>query len=180
MLLRVLFIQIKTTAILLLLYILSFIFIIHYFTTYLLILLSIGGGLVPNLWPSYILLAGYSFLFLIVVSTYTANLTSILITVSKTQQIVKSFDDANLFRSKVCVQSETETQKTLSTLYPLIKIIPISTTNIDVYQKLLNNECDAAAVTQKEWDFYSQESKANKDCTIVGVGNSATSLSGAW
>ena len=128
----------------------------------------------PSSEAGKLLRVGWAFFLIIVVSSYTANLTSFLITRPTNTLSVTSIEDANLRSLTLCVRKQSSfLLDLLDTNYPAIFTYPISTLEPDELMKTLaseNSPCSGVILFKDEWQLINQ-ARANPDCLLLPVGN---------
>uniref|UniRef100_A0A0G4GZX1 Ionotropic glutamate receptor C-terminal domain-containing protein n=1 Tax=Chromera velia CCMP2878 TaxID=1169474 RepID=A0A0G4GZX1_9ALVE len=109
---------------------------------------------------------GFGFFVLVILSSYTANLASIL-TTQRTSGRVNSITDIEENRLTLCVQSATIS--TFAALYPRVK----TTTGVG-WVKLLemydNNECQAILFSDRAFDELQYGAWGDTRCNMIKVG----------
>lgn len=122
----------------------------------------------PKFASNRILLVSMSFLSLILVAAYTANLASFLVAGKKNASI-KNFDDVIMNKYNVCVYKGSANIVAIQNDYPTAEYVEKSGT-LEVYQGLQNDDCQVALMSVDEHRGYENDKKFNKDCALEVVG----------
>jgi len=112
-----------------------------------------------------------SLFFLLVISAYTANLTSFLVTKQQGNGIpIEDLDDAVSRQYSICVWGTSAMDLYLQKRYPTYKhIIPVQDEG-GVYIKLNKGECDLVVDTKDSWNGKKYDIKYNPDCNMNWIG----------
>eukprot|EP00961_Rhodomonas_salina_P256576 3467086-Rhodomonas_salina.1 len=153
---------------------------------------SAGAGNSPQTIPSRIATLGFGFFILITLSSYTANLASLLV-VDKSQNSIQGIHDCVERSLKVCVPQALQTE--LKSLYPTIRLVPVGIELIPAH--IHAGDCRAGvsyelAIQQIQAGIYNTWNCENghpdcqlddagdplltRDCDIVQVGGLITSI----
>jgi len=115
-----------------------------------------------------------AFWALLVISAYTANLASFLITrnLSVTIQI-DTIQQAINSRKKMCVWKGTSTDKSIEKEYPGFANSKyyIRANQTESYKKVLSGECDIVITEQATWDKFQFLSDINVNCALSQIGD---------
>ena len=138
-----------------------------------------GGGFAPETGFGKGLLLSYSFLIMLLVSAYTANLATFLI-----QQAVSGLDslqDAVDQGVGVCVYDGTAPHEWLVSAYPKANIVPIASGG--AWAGLADEDvaCDVALGGRLNFNFALQDAGLNPECELAQVGtNSERMFTAGW
>jgi len=123
----------------------------------------------PNTNAARILSFSFTFWALIVVSAYTANLASFLVTPKITGYKVTSIDAAVAKGATLCVQAGGIIQKILEDKYPGIRLVGKDSEQ-EIYAALRRSPdeggCDAAAHQFNTYQIYRRSMEVNWDCAV--------------
>uniref|UniRef100_A0A7S3VGG4 Ionotropic glutamate receptor C-terminal domain-containing protein n=1 Tax=Chaetoceros debilis TaxID=122233 RepID=A0A7S3VGG4_9STRA len=112
-----------------------------------------------------------SFFSMLIISAYTANLVSVL--VSKDNQIIiQSYKDAERSGKKVCVLKNSSAHKFLEIRYPASEFFEAKSKD-KMYDFLNSGKCDIVSDTVWSWQEYERDEEFNTDCSLVQVGQRA-------
>jgi len=97
----------------------------------------------------------FSFFLLIIVSTYTANLATYLISANSQKQLpISNIAQANAKRARICFRKGAAAIALTTAQYKGVKVVSSTTTsNIEVLQMLQRGECDAAILAHNDWQI---------------------------
>jgi hypothetical protein len=142
--------------------------------------MKINSAITPQTLSTKLTRIAYGFFMLIVLSTYTANLATTLVTTPVTLYKVANIDEAASKKMSVCAFSAAAIT-TLATFYPTINVVKIATTDAAVcVQALIQGQCDAAALFQSDWDAVVNKQAGNTGCVLSKVGRPAMPFNGGW
>lgn len=109
-----------------------------------------------------------SFLALVVITSYTANLTSYLV-VDKKPHRYNSIEEAVRSGARLCVWSGTASETRLNSMFPTASFVPRSDEKSSL-QSLHDDTCDVAIVSISSWISYQRQSEVNGKCDLEWVG----------
>lgn len=140
-----------------------------------------GNGPEPSKPSTKLLNMGYFFFMMLLLTTYTANLTSSLV-VNYSMKL-KSMSAANDKKSKICVLSGSAAAGVVSATYPDVRlVIDSSLKSADdigtMFAHMRNGDCDGSVVTMIDWQTQSIRESSNPDCDLIMV-DSFRAFSGA-
>jgi len=142
---------------------------------------SISGA---NTYATAILLSGFSFLMVIIGSSYTAGLAGAVVSNSGTVQTLTSINDAIASTTiTICALSGTSPLQTLQTLYPKVRINQINGHPNDwVYllRQVADGNCMGAVIPAAYFDFVSVNPAANPHCNLIQAGPPLQNINGAF
>ena len=139
-----------------------------------------GGFLHPKSFAAMTLFAGYTFFLTIIVSAYTAALTTSLVTSAQTPSTLRSIYDANAQQANICGLVGTTAIQALQQ-YPYITAVPVQSNQpADLLAALTAGKCDGAVIAQIDLDSYSQLAASNPGCSLVLAGDPLVSIAGSW
>jgi hypothetical protein len=127
---------------------------------------------------------GYSFFLLILLSAYTANLTSFFVVVPNYITPYVNIDDANARGASICSQNGTAAFSVLQTGYKNIQIVPVSKkfTPTQLLQQLTvpDSKCTGVVLAQNDWAINQVNAAVNPYCNLVQVGPSIRNIDSGW
>lgn len=109
-----------------------------------------------------------SFLALVIITSYTANLTSFLV-VDKKPHRYNSIEEAVRSGARICVWSGTASETRLKSMFPTAAFVPRSHEK-ESLQSLHNDICDVAVVSISGWSTYQRQTDVNGQCDLEWVG----------
>lgn len=122
----------------------------------------------PRFFPNRILSVSISFLCLVLVATYTAQLASFLVNENRVQPIQR-FQDVITNGYRVCVWKGTAYTMSIQFEYP-DAIYVEKATEPQVYQGLIDNDCDVALVSEENHNAFVNKFDYNPNCDLIVVG----------
>lgn len=124
----------------------------------------------PKYLPNRILLVSISFLFLVLLAAYTANLASFLVLANKNQKPnIMSFQDVIDYDRRVCVWKPSGDIVEIRFEYPNARYVD-KPNELEVYQGLANDECEVALISVESHRKYTNMVEYNPNCDLKVVG----------
>ena len=127
---------------------------------------------------------GYSFFLLILLSAYTANLTSFFVIVPNYNTPFASIDDANSLGASICAQNGTAAYSVLQSSYKNIQIVAVSKkfTSTQLLMELSRPQprCSGAVLNKNDWEINQINAAANPNCNLVQVGQNIRAIDAGW
>ena len=144
-----------------------------------------GGGYDPSTGSGKLVLLSYSFLILLVVSAYTANLATFLVTpdvpsgVDRSGMTVSyaSLETAVDAGAKVCVYDGTPAHEWLLENHPDADVVPTASVP---HSGLAAGECDVAVATELNYQFALVDEELNKGCQLGPLEPYVRMYRGGW
>jgi len=126
-----------------------------------------------------ILNIGFCFFILIMMSSYTANLASNLISANVLSTPLSSINDADSRGIPVCVLAGTVAQTALQSSYSQLKVVPIYSLFVsDLIQAMKEGQCQGSVMSRSDWDMAQLDSTCNSQCNLVAPDTSFRYISG--
>lgn len=122
----------------------------------------------PKFAANRILLVSMSFLSLILVAAYTANLASFLVN-KNSKQSIDTFDNVIGYKYGVCVYKGSYNTVSIQQKYPQAKYVEKESA-LELYQGLIKNECLIGLISEEEHNMYKNDEQYNTNCTLEVVG----------
>lgn len=123
----------------------------------------------PKYLPNRILLVSISFLFLVLLAAYTANLASFLVLANKNQKPIMSLQDVIDYDRRVCVWKPSGDIVEIRFEYPNARYVD-KPNELEVYQGLANDECEVALISVESHRKYTNMVEYNPNCDLKVVG----------
>ena len=133
----------------------------------------------PNSAAAKVVAFSLSFWAVLVISTYTANLASILITTKQEQSPIPNFNEAILVGADVCIFANTGQHELVKSQYKGLGFVP-KHTDQEVLAGLANGDCKVAATTQERFQEGLLAKDTNGDCRLFYGGRIQSKGSGGF
>jgi ABC-type amino acid transport substrate-binding protein len=127
------------------------------------------SGDYPTTSPSRIAALSTSFLFLLIVTAYTANLASFLIVQNTPALVINVIQDAIKNDLRFCVLTGSTSETYLTKEYPSARMVQKGTIG-DTYLAIDRGECDLVLTTVGTWELKRRDIIYNGDCQKQWVG----------
>ena len=118
----------------------------------------------PKFAANRILIVSISFLSLILVAAYTANLATFLVNNNQKRNI-DTFEDVIKFEYRVCVHRGTQNVILVQSEYPKARYVEKATL-LEVYQGVSNKECQVGLTTVEDYKTYQNRIEYNPNCVL--------------
>jgi len=115
------------------------------------------------------------FLFLIILATYTANMTSFLVIENTPDVVINEIQDVIKNDLSLCLMRGTAADTLMTERYDMARIVPKESI-LDSYVGLDNGDCDVALTTIGTWQSKKLDIVHNKDCRKEWVGREVQNL----
>ena len=140
-----------------------------------------GGGSANSISTQMLRFTFFWFIF-IIISSYTAQLTSFIVVVTTATSSVQDINDANQRSLPICIATKSQTiQNLVIQAYPAIQMILIDDLSGSFLVEALNNDqCKGVLMYRHEWDLIKDSSISNPNCDLLPVGGIIRSYSGSW
>jgi len=113
----------------------------------------------------------FGLFILICISSYTANLASVLISVGKHTLPIQSITQANNLGAQVCFRKGAAAISLTTSVYKNIQVVQTDTPdNNKVLQMLQDGKCQAAVLAYNDWQVAGQLTINNAACNLQIVG----------
>jgi hypothetical protein len=127
------------------------------------------GGDFPESSPSRIASFSTSFLFLLIITAYTANLASFLIVQNTPALVINVIQDAIKHDLRFCVLRGSTSENYLTREYPTARMARKDSID-DTYLAVDRGECDMVLTTVGTWELKRRDMVFNGDCQKQWVG----------
>eukprot|EP00403_Amphidinium_massartii_P004114 CAMPEP_0178378160 /NCGR_PEP_ID=MMETSP0689_2-20121128/4284_1 /TAXON_ID=160604 /ORGANISM="Amphidinium massartii, Strain CS-259" /LENGTH=499 /DNA_ID=CAMNT_0019998223 /DNA_START=72 /DNA_END=1567 /DNA_ORIENTATION=+ len=147
-----------------------------------LVLFTQSGGYAPHTGWGKLLVLTYSFMILLLISSYTANLAATLVTVSRAKGC-SNLDLCLAQGKKVCVQRATAYDEWLTTsnAFPYLRNdARVVRTNDEPFTGLAEGRCEVVLESKESFEASLLRSDVNADCNLEQVGSDLKHFLGGW
>lgn len=124
----------------------------------------------PKSVPTAIITFSSALMFVLVLSSYTANLTSFLVVSRQSKESVSDLNDIVGRDKRICVKLGTAMDTYVTTAFPSYKKIKRILVRNEMYMALNDGKCDYLFTTKDVWNAKKFDIKANPDCNLEQVG----------
>ena len=141
-----------------------------------------GGGYAPVTAWGRLLLLSWSFVIMVVVAAYTANLATFLIVQQKATATLSSFEDAQEQRATICSRMKWSIGEIVEDrANGLIRFVDVTTANASQVRKALDEgKCQAYVSYDDIGQLYLSQKSFNAGCKYGFVGGAIEPLIGGW
>lgn len=119
----------------------------------------------------------YSFIVLVIVAFYTANLASMSTSRSIKVGLLTSLETAG--NDPICVLTGSTAAAVVQTYYPSVQLVQRNSVT-ELMDALNEQTCFGAVMTQSDWDVAQLQSESHRNCDVDVVGHSIRTFNGAW
>lgn len=125
----------------------------------------------PKATSTRLLTFSMNFLYLVILSAYTANLASVLVAKNSSTVEINDFKDVLRARQNICVQRGLAYVDSVIQKYPDSKtLMKEYETAEEMFQGLGNGDCLVLLTSVEDWKSKQRQRTFNKDCGMIWVG----------
>jgi len=135
-----------------------------------------GGGFTPTTPSGKLFQLSWTFATMLLVSAYTANLASLLVTRPTTSVVMSSLDEAVRKNLEVCNKAPSFISRSLSRRYPDVR----TKRTADPYSALREKKCAGFVDNTYHFRKYRRLASKNPLCKLDVVGSELWRASGGW
>jgi hypothetical protein len=119
----------------------------------------------------------FAFWAMLITATYTANLASLLVTKTVPTLRVNDIQEAIDLNLKICVHATSYSETYMKDNYPFsTPLLVLRTSEKDMYDSLLNKECDILLAYKQSFETYKLQDDTNPHCTLAWEGRVVKTL----
>jgi hypothetical protein len=113
----------------------------------------------------------FAFWAMLITAAYTANLATILVTKTVPTLRVNDIQEAIDLNLKICVHATSYSETFMKDNYPFsTPLLVLRTSQKDMYDSLLNKECDILLAYKQSFEIYKLQYDTNPHCTLAWEG----------
>lgn len=130
-----------------------------------------GGGFSPKTGPGKILLISWSVCIVLVLSAYTANMASFLVSKAEMAPVVSSIDEAMFRKSTICWTKGSPVQTWFDREYPGYEGARAESVNaVELFDDLFAEKCDGIVASYNEFSEATHNPESEQRCALQIVG----------
>lgn len=133
-------------------------------------LLGHHDGYQPKSVPTAIITFSSAMMFVLVLSSYTANLTSFLVVSRQSTTDISDLGDVIGRDQRICVKKGTAMDVYVTSEFPSYKKVVRILDRNEMYQALNDDKCDVLFTTVDIWNAKRYDFETNPDCNLEQIG----------
>mmetsp|Transcript_11982 Transcript_11982/g.33843 ORF Transcript_11982/g.33843 Transcript_11982/m.33843 type:complete len:536 (-) Transcript_11982:156-1763(-) len=138
-----------------------------------------GGGFAPQSPAGKLFVMSVSFLMMLIVTAYTANLAGEMIMAKVAEAPVTSVEDAMTRDQAICVRRGSPFFRLLQRHFPDARLALVNSES-EKFPAISQGKCVAAVVGELWWEFERRISRFNPKCELYAIGRNLMELHGSF